>query len=402
MRFCCFAAHVKIMMIQLLERGTAMNILKKTLSMLLALCMIMLFPVTAFAEEIHSGSIERNEVTPLDEMDALLIAGSILNSADPNEDFLSSENTMPKEVVPLHSGTGEVVAYYVSFSPSGYVVVNNSRSNPAVIEFGEGGQPLIENILRTGGTPHIIYNNPTEIFSDDSLGSGASAMERQANAPDLYSYYPALKENDQLAESRLDQLRKALLPEISVRSSGGYGFIEWDDMPSGSYTSSIIKNAISTDWAITKEFSDIAQNHCGATAVTNFALYFANCGYSNLKINSVYDTFVAVHGIVGNGPVMTIADKAKTYFSNRGYTLNTSSVKLFSGIKTAVKNHRPCGILLANGIVDWHWVICVGYRCYDSGDNYMRIVNGWEDTTERFYLIHSGSMWWSATEYWIA
>lgn len=99
---------------------------------------------------------------------------------------------------------------------------------------------------------------------------------------------------------------------------------------------------------------------------------------------------------------MTIADKAKTYFSNRGYTLNTSSVGDFSGIKTAIGNDRPCGILLANGIVDWHWIICVGYRDYSSGGKYMRIVDGWNDTTLKFYMCNSGSLWISASQYWVS
>lgn len=99
---------------------------------------------------------------------------------------------------------------------------------------------------------------------------------------------------------------------------------------------------------------------------------------------------------------MTIADEAKEYFTDRGYTLKTSSVGSFSGIQTAIGNDRPCGILLANAIVDWHWVICVGYRAYNSGGSYMRVVDGWNDTTLKFYLCNSGSTWISATQYWVA
>lgn len=278
-----------------------------------------------------------------------------------------------------------------------YAVVNNNIENPSVIEFGEGVNQLIDDILKVESNPHIIYNNPTEVYS-------ANVKARTVNASsDLYDYYPVLEEANYAAVAQLAQLRQFVQSDASVCSDGDYGFIDWGDMPSGTYDWDMVANAASTDWATTGEFSSIAKNHCGATAVTNFALYFANCGYSNLKINSsVYDTFVAVHKIVGNGPVMTIADEAKEYFTDRGYTLKTSSVGSFSGIQTAIGNDRPCGILLANAIVDWHWVICVGYRAYNSGGSYMRVVDGWNDTTLKFYLCNSGSTWISATQYWVA
>lgn len=378
-----------------------MSILKKMLALALVLCLSLSFSTTAFAAVIDDENTVQPISDSLEEIEALLVAGSILNSPDAENDILASENTTLNNILPLYNEDGDIVAYYVSFNPTGYAVVNNSRSNPAVIEFGEGSHPLVEDILSVENDPHIIYNNPTEVFSANSLNADVEVMANQEGSTDLYSYYPALKEENVLAATRLEQLKQMLIPENSVYGSVGYGFINLGDMPSGSYSSDTITKASSTDWATTGEFSEIVKNHCAATAVTNFALYFANRGYSNLKIDTVYKTFEAVHKIVGNGPVMTIADEAKDYFSDRGYTLKTSSVATFSGIITAVTNERPSGILLANGIVDWHWVICVGYRAYDSGDNYMRIVDGWNDTINRFYLINSGSMWWSATEYWI-
>ena len=187
-----------------------------------------------------------------------------------------------------------------------------------------------------------------------------------------------------------------------IQGDGDYGFIDLGDMPSGKYTSDTILYATSTDWAIMDEFNSIADNHCGATAVTNIALYYAKRGYSKLKINSRLDTFKAVHKIVGNGPVMTIAGSAKEYFSDRGYTLKYSSVGDFSGIKSATTSDRPCGILLADGLFSWHWILSVGWREYTNGGNYLRIMDGWYDTVDRYYKINSGSLWISATEYWVS
>lgn len=165
-----------------------------------------------------------------------------------------------------------------------------------------------------------------------------------------------------------------------------------------------ITSATSVDWAIMNDYNDIASNHCGATTVTNLALYFAKRGKTDLKINnSKRDTFVAVHQLVGNGPVMTIAGDAVTYFSSRGYTLNHSSVGSSSAIKTATTNNRPCGILLADGLFAWHWVIGVGWRQYTSNnDFYFRINNNWNNTVNIYYKPGTGSAWWSATAYWVS
>lgn len=50
---------------------------------------------------------------------------------------------------------------------------------------------------------------------------------------------------------------------------------------------------------------------------------------------------------------------AKKYFASCGYALKYSTVGDFNGIKSATDNHRPCGILLADGIVNWHWILSV-------------------------------------------
>jgi len=57
--------------------------------------------------------------------------------------------------------------------------------------------------------------------------------------------------------------------------------------------------------------------------------------------------------------------------------------------------------LLAEGIVNWHWILGVGWREYSSGNFYMRIVDGWDGTANRFYKPYSDSLWISATEYWL-
>lgn len=71
--------------------------------------------------------------------------------------------------------------------------------------------------------------------------------------------------------------------------------------------------------------------------------------------------------------------------------------------KNRIRNDNRVSVMSVGGygFVDWHWILCVGYREYSNGGNYMRIVNGWDNTANKFYKINSGSLWISATEYWV-
>ena len=171
-------------------------------------------------------------------------------------------------------------------------------------------------------------------------------------------------------------------------------------MPSGAYSSGYIPFG-GTTWAVMSDYNSIANNHCGATAATNISLYYAKRGYTNLKKNnSIYDTFVDLHGRIGNGPAMTIASDLKDYASNQGYTMKSSSVSSFSGLKTATSNNRPCGVLLTVAFNNWHWVVSTGWREYDSGNSYIRCVNGWENSANNFFLWKTSNVW-SLTQYYI-
>ena len=337
--------------------------------------------------------------TDMDKLDVLISANYFLNSDNSDESYWPNTVLNP-EIVPLYNLDKTIVAYYLKLQNGGYAVINNNRENPTMIEFGKDDNPLIRNILNSADSPQIIYNNPESLYD---LKSQEISTQEMSQEHDLYEYYPDLKENNaELAGllSNQKELIEKQLGGIMPHGDGDYGFVNWSDMPSGGYSASTL-SCSSVNWVVTSDFDDIATNHCGATAVTNLAEYFYSKGYSNLQKSSNRDTFIAVHKIVGNGPVKTIADKAKTYFSNCGYSLNYKSVGDYAAMKTAIKNGRPCGVLLADGIVQWHWILSVGYREYSAGDHYMRIMDGWNRTIDRFYKINTGSLWVSATEYWM-
>lgn len=371
--------------------------MKKLVAVILAFvfCASLSTPVMAISTE------ESKDMSTLDVIvSAYLCAGSIDSARkEPNEIIYVTA------IEPLYDLDDRITAYYVVFSSGCYAVVANNTDNPSVIEFGEGTNRTIEKLLAEDTSSKLIYNNPMSVYSENYLKMLSESERKKVIG--IYDFYPEiLKKNETLASQLSDAKSRVVRLGLftPTRGDGDFGFFNSSDMPTGNYTSRTITQATSVDWAVMNDYNNIASNHCGATAVTNLALYFAKRGNSNLKINnSKRDTFVAVHQIVGNGPSLTIASSAVTYFSNRGYTLNHSGVGNTSAIKTAINNNRPCGILLADGLFSWHWIIGVGWRQYTSNnDFYIRINNNWDNTVNIYYKPGTGSAWWSATAYWVS
>lgn len=184
------------------------------------------------------------------------------------------------------------------------------------------------------------------------------------------------------------------------QSQTGYGFININELPYRGFSEEKLP-VDGIDWATTGEFSAAAKRHCGAVCATNIALFFAASGCAPLKKEGSKErTFEAVHKIIRNGPVIKIAGGVKKYFSQCGFTLACHSVRNdFEKVKAATAKGRPCGILLARSLCDWHWVLCVGWREYDSGGQYLRIIDGWNNTADKFYHVNEGSRFVAGTEY---
>ncbi len=376
----------------------------KNLKKIISLCLAVSITSTAFGNVAMAASDEK---TNMDELDVILASHNVMHSEN-GEENLWPETISNLEMIPLHNSAGDIVAYYLSF-PDQYAVINNNLENPAAIEFGEGDNDIIREILDNNTASHIVYNNPFEIYDSNNSMIARSSYEEEL---DLYEYFPDLEEeNTTLAEEHL-QKRAAienLMESMPVPyNSGDYGFLTPSMLPSGTYTSDNIPNVNNTSWmVVTSDFSDIANNHCAATAVTNLALYYAAQGYSSLNMGSDFSskskraTFEAVHKLVGNGPKATIEREILTYFRGKGCEIKCASASSYRTVKDAVSDGHPCTLLLENSLLDWHWILSVGYREYSSGEKYIRIMDGWNRNTNRYYRPNIGSNWMFAEEFWM-
>lgn len=179
-----------------------------------------------------------------------------------------------------------------------------------------------------------------------------------------------------------------------------YGIIKKDDL-SIDFTGEMKIEYDNINWAEMKNFDSFAKNHCAATFITNLCIFFENQGNDGLLIdNDIEKTFRHIHSKIGNGPIVTVTSKAKKYFKSKGYDLRYRSVVNSKEIKDAIINNHPLGILLAEAVFSWHWVLGVGYLEIDNLE-FLRIINAWEDTDDRYYLLNNKALFFSAKEYFL-
>jgi len=376
-----------------------------TKMVLFLIVIVMVLPMTAFTDSVDSKR-------SMDELDIILVAHRFMSGISGTDGLDLWDNiTGVKEIVDLYDIYGNVIAYYISFEPNGYAIVNNNLDNPIAIEFGEGDNYPIRNIIDSmadktvdsASTIEICYAGPTGSFLRSELATYQTEAEFSTLKHALDIMYTELSQINE-EEKALHEKRRVYAIENAFEigiQGGEYDFIKWDDMPSGTYTSGWLP-FYGTTWAVMQDFEDIANNHCGATAATNIALYFATTVNPNIKKNnSVRDTFIDLHSRIGNGPVLNFNNELKAYISSRGSTLNYSAQlpNTFSEVKKAIGERRPLSLLLMGGPFNYHWIVGVGYREYDNGEKYVRVVTGWENSANNFWYFHPPLLVWMF-KYW--
>jgi len=384
----------------------------RVISMLLAFALVVsLTTTTATANSIVVSDDKRE----MDVLDLLLVSHRYMSGTTDNT-YMWDDDVSIKDIVPLYDIDDNIMAYYIAFENNGYAIINNNLNNPIPIEFGEGDNTSIRTILDEAATsekpesPKICYVNPFFTYDKNQNVNMLSEINKEEfrEKHHLDKFYTMLKSVNEDEKALHEKSRKLALASMNRLMSGSYDFIDWNSMPSGSYSADWLPFS-GTTWAVMSNYTGktnpiskkVIDDHCGATAATNICLYFATQGYTRLKKNgSVNDTFYDLHSRTGNGPVLTIAGDVKSYATSRGTTIRSSSVASYSTYKTAISKDRPCGILLTAAPKKWHWVVGVGYRDYASGSKYVRIVTGWKNSANFFYLWGNPGTW-SITQYWI-
>lgn len=178
-----------------------------------------------------------------------------------------------------------------------------------------------------------------------------------------------------------------------------YGFIKEEQLPKGDF----VEKNLSFDeisWAKTGDYQKIARNHCGTVLISNIVIFshFRASG----KVLSQADrdeVFSRAHKLVGNGPVAFTKRAIKEILSIRNYKTGSSHLWTFEDIKSSLDCGKPVSLLLTKAPLDWHWVLGLGYREYQNGEKFMRLVTGWQDSDSYFYRIREGAGIFTARSY---
>jgi len=317
-----------------------------------------------------------------------------------------------KDFLELYDLDGNIRAYYISFNPTGFIVINNNIENPIAIEYSKGNNPYFDDDKRKAHTTEKnVYIGvmslipsielPRSIPPQNNIYVKINNFYKLLNTPNIDEVLfqkmiidQILKKNK--AES-LQNLAKASIYDsfsmIKTANLNGTG---------GSTTQRLADIYDISNWGTTSEFYNppTVDNHCVSTAAFNLYLYYRYSLFGvTLTGTARNGVFNNIHGYIGNGP-QTLGDMANgltSYFSNiYGFNFYDSYGGInYNTFKSGIAQNKIGVYTLFGGFnYGFHTVLGVGWREYTSSNSkYINIVNGWDNSID--YWIVAGSDWGS-------
>lgn len=170
-----------------------------------------------------------------------------------------------------------------------------------------------------------------------------------------------------------------------------YGFLQEKDMPPGEYREKRLSRDAVT-WAVTDEFAGEARNHCAAVCTTNLMIWkmLEKYGLQDIPEKDRRRIFDYVHRRVGNGPVIFLHSRIRKMPEWEQGNFRSARIYRKKEILSALDRGVVCTLLLAGGMLEWHWVLATGYRVYSCGGKeriYLRIADSWHRKDTIFYPL---------------
>lgn len=124
------------------------------------------------------ANIEERE---MDNLDKLIIAHNYLSGKFDIDMWKGIEAV--KGITNLYDLDDNVIAYYVTFEPTGYAIVNNNLDNSIAIEFGDGNSQVIEEVFKANVSKdtakHVIYAGMGYSFVKEDIISKESKITKE-------------------------------------------------------------------------------------------------------------------------------------------------------------------------------------------------------------------------------
>lgn len=151
-------------------------------------------------------------------------------------------------------------------------------------------------------------------------------------------------------------------------------------------------------YAVTSDYDDIARNHCAATMMVNLML---RCYAQDPMCRDRRELFLGIHRIVGNGPILFLPRRANRYLASRGVPMACGQVcrrltetrpdRLSDLAQRELAAGNACALLVAESLLNWHWVLAVSVKIRPSGTAAFCIVDGWHARRVFYYIPDQGS-----------
>ena len=319
-------------------------------------------------------------------------------------------DTIVESVIPIKSLDGELNGYCINFSkngtPNGYLVIDAHHTGINYIrEFALDGPGLYALMsIKSGST-----TMPTEqiIYSTDPFQYAIKIKEIG-----IEKYYntngvtlTAAKQMEQFPTANV-YARAVSNGEMSLLGTGTYRNAFFDGWNLTSYTAAndCIITGASTYWPYTmKELDGVGRANCGPTAVTNILGLMNERGLSGILLyDDIFETYNQVVLDMNFNPNTTmgtiyanVKNGIQEYVQDRGFLITLSSLtsNAWSEFKRCADSDRA-NLIFIQGDDDellpgGHFLVGIGYRIMNDGTKYLRVIDGWNDTVNRFMQFDS-------------
>ena len=304
------------------------------------------------------------------------------------------------EIIPISDGLN-ICAYCISYKlddkPYGYVVIDSNRyALNCILEFCLSGESIFK-VLQNNAKYNDNENTEKIIYRIGSFNYAILTGE---------CYYCSTGEqiNDIELESLCEIYRNSISPESYLNYREGF-YSAGTITASGTYTYQNLTNIAYFMPSLMIDFPS-SQINCTPTAATNIISYYKEQrGFTGINVSrqNLYSIIVSASGWNSTGTTgMSIEDARDSLHAvvnAFGYDFDSSTYlfDLWSDWTRDIYNDFP--VLTAvygyrqdnngNWIYKGHSIVAVGYRQYSSGPKYIRVLDGWNATVDRFIWFNS-------------
>lgn len=152
-----------------------------------------------------------------------------------------------------------------------------------------------------------------------------------------------------------------------------WGFASASGMSAGSSMQMDVPGALGMRWCTTSMMPN-ARNHCASVMIANLALCLGVADSRERR-----EILKRVYEKVGDGPILMAPTRARSFLVDLGRKVVVRPWVPYDLIPGQIARGRPSAVLLRQGLRNWHWTLCIGWRQYRSGQLWLHLADSWHE-----------------------